>query len=96
MYIYVLVQCDIGYTVTFLACFAVYCSQAYYDALKNIASYLCSTKDWGIIYHCPQPISGLPMVPLEDVPKDASLPTFPPSSSLCAYVDAANAIDINT
>jgi hypothetical protein len=57
------------------------------------------TKDWGLMYWRPTPISSLPMGTFITLQPDPSLPEFPqPLSStvLASYVDAVHATDLVT
>ena len=48
-----------------------------YKALKAVCKYLCLTKDWGIIYKCPEPLVDLPDVEFDFLTSDPELPLFP-------------------
>ena len=67
-------------------------SAYHYDRLKNIARYLHSTRDWGIIFKRSSPRTELPEGTAESVPIDSSLPEYPETdkpNKLVGYVDAA-------
>lgn len=98
MYAYVVGRLDIGYAVTFLARFSQYPTSGHYAALKSVVKYLRRTKTWGLIYWRPSPLDHLPHVPIDQLPLDPSIPSFPchPLSELVGYVDAAHATDLAT
>ena len=50
MYAYVSCLPDIGYPITLMSKFASNPSTNHYDKLKNMARYLQTTRDWGIIF----------------------------------------------
>ena len=71
-------------------------SANHYDKLKNIAKYLRTTRDWGIIFKRSAPRTELPTeLPIgtaESIPIDDKLPVYPgasKSNKLVGYVDAA-------
>ena len=97
MYAYVIVRCDIGYAVTFLARYSQNPSSAHYKALKGVAKYLRATKDYGIFYWRGKPRSDLPKVSIPPIEYCADLPSFPVNTGeLTCYVDAAHATDLKT
>ena len=80
-----------------MAHYAAHPSHLHYHALKNIAQYLHLTKDWGIIYCCPQPLSAFPSVLLpKPSGESAELPPFPDDDWLHAYLDAAHGTNLLT
>ena len=74
MYAYVSCRPDIGYPITLMSKYASNPSEYHYDKLKNIARYLHSTRDWGIIFKRSAPRTELPEGTAESVPIDSSLP----------------------
>jgi hypothetical protein len=98
MYAYVVCQLDIGFAVTFLACFSGAPVLEHYQALKSTCKYLRSTKSWGIHYWRPSHHNDLPKVDPPVVPCDGSLPLFPQLDLCClvAYSDAAFEVDVKT
>jgi hypothetical protein len=93
IYAYVIVRVDIGFAVCFLACFSAHPHAEHYQALKNMARYLRSTSDWGIIYWRPCPVPDLPTIPFQLTPIDPELPPFPTYGldTLVGFVDASQA-----
>ena len=74
MYAFVIARPDVGYAVSLLSRFLLAPHREHYKALKGVCRY---HKGWGIIYHRPSPLSGLPTVPFEFLPDDPNLPQFP-------------------
>ena len=67
-------------------------SANHYDKLKNIAKYLRTTRDWGIIFKRSAPRIELPVGTAKSIPMDDKLPTYPETrlpNKLVGYVDAA-------
>ena len=60
IYAYVSCRPDIGYPITLMSKYASNPSAYHYDKLKNIARYLCSTREWGIIFKRSAPRTELP------------------------------------
>ena len=60
MYAYVSCRPDIGYPITLMSKYASNPSANHYDKLKNIAKYLRTTRDWGIIFKRSAPRTELP------------------------------------
>lgn len=94
-YAYVICHLDIGFTVTFLARFALAPRHDHYVALKNVFRYLWSTIHRGLIYWRPSPLLSLHTILLAQPPLDPTLPPFPtsPLDQLMGYVDASYAAD---
>jgi len=97
-YAYVLCRPDLGYAVTLLSRFSTSPHHEHYIALKQICKYLRKTCTWGILYWRDSPLSGLPVVPLDQPTLDPDLGLFPlsPLLQLVGYVDAAHATDLGT
>jgi hypothetical protein len=99
IYVYVVARPDIGFAVTLLARFSDHPAKIHFDALRRLARYLRMTKDWGLFYWRPKPISSLPAGTFTILKPDASLPEFPQPATpttLAGYVDAAHATDLTT
>ena len=83
--------------MTFLACFSQHPAPTHYRALKDIVKYLCSTLDWGLIYHRSAPCPEFPIVPLPILLPDPDLPPFPTQClDLVCFLDAAHVTDTTT
>jgi hypothetical protein len=92
MYAYVFCRPDIGYPITLMSKYASNPSKNHYDKLKNIATYLQTTRDWGIILKRSAPRTELPEGTADSVPIDDKLPIYPETgkpNKLVGYVDAA-------
>jgi hypothetical protein len=88
---------NIGCAITTLTKFATAPAKIYYQHLKDLALYLRSTIDWGIIYRRSAPREDLPTIPLNILTYDPKLSPFPEPSNhlqLCGYLDAAHANDL--
>jgi hypothetical protein len=100
MYAYVTCRLDVGYVLTKLSQFSQHPAEIHYQCLRRIYYYLCDTKDWGIIYWRPTPITTLPSGCITPISvDDSSLAPFPESTSsgqLIGYVDAAHTTDSRT
>ena len=77
MYAYVICCFDIGYAVCFLARFSESQHEEHYKALKQVCSYLCATKSWGIMYQRPEPLMDLPFVAFEWLQERSILASVP-------------------
>ena len=67
-------------------------SANHYDKLKNIAKYLRTTRDWGIIFKRSGPRTELSIGTAKSIPINDKLPVYPEtgkSNKLVGYVDAA-------
>ena len=98
MYAYAVSRPDIGFALTKLSQFSHHPANIHFTALRHVAIYLRSTKDWGIIYWRPQLLAPLPIgdILALPVPDDPNLPPFPihhSPSQLVAFVDASHATD---
>jgi hypothetical protein len=93
IYAYVTTRVDIGFAVCFLARYSAHPHHEHYLALKNIARYLRSTQDWGIIYWRQNPVSSLPAIHFPLAVIDTTLPPFPATAldELVGFVDASHA-----
>jgi hypothetical protein len=77
MYTYVSCRSDIEYPTTLMSKYASNPSVNHYDKLKSIAKYLCTTRDWGIIFKRSAPRTELPKGSAESIPIDDKLPVYP-------------------
>ena len=97
MYAYVTCRSDIAYAITTMNKFSSKPSKSHYKMLKEIAKYLCETKDWGIKYTRSVERNDLaPAILKSDVVYDENLPPFPVDiiqPKLMAFIDAAYAND---
>ncbi len=98
IYAYVICRIDIGFAICFLSRFATKPHNDHFAALRNVAKYLRSTKDWGIIYRRREPLDGLPDGDFEFLDEDPSLPPFPEFDldQLVGILDASHATDLKT
>lgn len=94
---FVICRLDIGHAACFLARFADRPHQDHFTALKGVCKHLRVTKNWGIVFHRPEPMEDLPDVPFDFAPEDPSLPSFPelPRDMIAACLDAAHATDLS-
>jgi hypothetical protein len=99
IYAYVVGRLDIGYAITFLALFSLCPTREHYTALRHVCKYLRRYIHWGLLYWRMSPRTDLPDIPIERIPVDATLPTFPAVSNLLelvGYFDASHANDLKT
>ena len=98
IYAYVIVRLDIGFGVCFLAQYSTSPHEEHFRALRGMCKYLRDFKSWGIMYHRPHPMSGLPVVPFRLLEEDPNLPPFPriDQDELVGLLDAAHATDLRT
>ena len=98
MYAYVIVRLDIGYSVCMLARYSGAPHEQHFKALRGVCKYLRANKSWGLIYHRPRPLPGLPVGDFVFVEEDPDLPMFPSfgRNEIVALLDAAHATDPRT
>ena len=92
MYTYVSCRPDIGYPITLMSKYASSPFANHYDKLKNIAKYLQTTCNWGIIFKISSPRTELPKGTTQSILINDKLPIYletVKSSKLVGYVNAA-------
>ena len=98
IYAYVICRIDIGFAVCFLSRFSSRPHHDHFVALRNITKYLRATKDWGIIYRRPKPLTSLPDGDFNFLCNDPELPVFPDFDLdvLVGILDASHGTDLHT
>ena len=98
VYAFVICRIDIGYAICFLSRFSGNPHDEHFKALKGVCKYLRATKNWGIIYQREKPLRDLPVVPLDFISEDPTLPAFPQFDrhDLIGLLDAAHGTDLKT
>ena len=94
MFAYISCRPDIGYAITLMSKYGSNPLSFHYHCLKSIAKYLCTTKEWGIIFHQKGIQENSPASAIPEIPSSSkqNLPQYPfdtTEDKLVCFVDAA-------